>query len=237
MALGWGWGWEVSWFGSPCRKDKYEKHVREFWVDVETVGRLDTLHSEELNQSYVIVDDHDCELPSPMLGKSSSACLELDGDDTDEDENEDDDEDEEKEEPTPKSKSKKKRAKTTPSPKSRRRAILKNSSTKTTRSARKAAKAQEEEIEQALEATYVVFHKTLNFHDVLAECYPKTCQEMDRIPTILTEILKLRIKMDNTMDSLKKTSGEDAKKLLGLIIELFHASCGLHGYKLVFSGA
>ena len=48
---------------------------------------------------------------------------------------------------------------------------------------------------------------------------PKTCQEMDRIPTILTEILKLRIKMDNTIELLRKNKHEDAKKLLGLTIE------------------
>ena len=132
--------------------------MREYWVDVETIGRLDTSHSEELNETYVIVDDNDCELPAPALGKTTTACLELDGDDTDEDEDEDVSEDQE--EPTTKKKKTKKGSKGTPSPKSRRRSILRKSGGKT-RSARKAAKAKEEEIEAALEASYLVLQMYL----------------------------------------------------------------------------
>ena len=131
--------------------------MREYWVDVETIGRLDTSLSEELNETYVIVDDNDCELPAPALGKTTTACLELDGDDTDEDEDEDESEDQE--EPTTKKKTKK-GSKGTPSPKSRRRSILRKSGGKT-RSARKAAKAKEEEIEAALEASYLVLQMYL----------------------------------------------------------------------------
>ena len=129
-----------------CRRDKYQRHVREYWVDVETVGKLETSHLEEFSQKYTIVDEDGCELPMPEIGgKSPSACLDIDGDSSSDDDDDNDDETPSKTKPT-KTKNKKK----TPSPQSKR-SILRESNKKT-RSARKAAKAKEDEVEAALEA-------------------------------------------------------------------------------------
>ena len=51
------------------RRDKYERHVKEFWVDVATEGTLAKSMVEEVSQSFEIVD-FDCSLPAPMLGNS-----------------------------------------------------------------------------------------------------------------------------------------------------------------------
>ena len=137
-----------------CRKDKYQRHVREYWVDVETVGKLETSHMEEFSQKYTIVDEDGSELPMPEIGgKSPSACLSLDGDSYSDD---DDDGENDDESPSKTKATKRKNKKKTPSPHSKR-SILRDSNKKT-KSVRKAAKAKEDEVEAALEACARVMH-------------------------------------------------------------------------------
>ena len=40
-------------------------------------------------------------------------------------------------------------------------------------------------------------------------------QELERIPPMLSDILKLRIKMDTTLESLRGKKDADSQKLLG----------------------
>ena len=64
------------------RRDKYERHLKEFWVDVATEGTLAKSMVEQVSQSFEIVD-FDCSLPAPTLGSSPKPDLERCSDDSD----------------------------------------------------------------------------------------------------------------------------------------------------------
>ncbi|CAE7294628.1 unnamed protein product [Symbiodinium sp. CCMP2592] len=154
------------------KKDKYQRHIVEYWVDVKTSGSLSKTSREEFNQTVEIVDDN-LQLPPPQLGNEALPCY----DEEDDEDDDDDDEEEDGTEPRDKTSSvtpklKRKRRGKTPSPKSK--------------LAAKKKREKAEEVESALE-------------------------DIDKIPDVLKEILKLRIKIDNTLDQLhKKNHGKDS---------------------------
>ncbi|CAE7313426.1 unnamed protein product [Symbiodinium necroappetens] len=162
------------------RKDKYQSHIMEYWVDVRTSGSLSQSTKEEFNQ-YVEIIDSGASLPPPTLGDEPLPCYEQDDDDEDDDEDDDDDDDEGEaatKTPSTKRKRHKRRGKKTPSPKSKMLAKKK-----------KEKQEKEEVVESALE-------------------------EIKNIPTVLTEVLRLRIKVDNTLEELKKSkSANNGDKL------------------------
>ena len=136
------------------RRDKYQRKIFEYWVDVETVGSLSKTQSETFNQTYEIVDPN-AELPAPGLGSSTDPNLGA-SDDDDEEESSDDDVDDKDEEPlsTEKKKKqpkkKKKKSSPTPSPKNKSR----RSRSVLTRSKRKEKPSKKDtvEYEEALQA-------------------------------------------------------------------------------------
>ncbi|CAE7697849.1 unnamed protein product [Symbiodinium necroappetens] len=85
------------------RRDKYQKQIREFWVDVQTSGTLATTNTEEFSFCFEIIDPT-CELPGPVLGKEPmpayDGTLGEDDETTEEEDNEEDGPDS-KEEVTP----------------------------------------------------------------------------------------------------------------------------------------
>ena len=62
-----------------CRRDKYERHLREYWVDVKAMGSLATVHSE-IASTRVVIEDPDMEFPEPVLTNSPMPNLGDDGD-------------------------------------------------------------------------------------------------------------------------------------------------------------
>ncbi|CAE7354165.1 unnamed protein product, partial [Symbiodinium necroappetens] len=135
------------------RKDKYQSHIREYWVDVSTVGSLSNTHREQFNHCIEILDP-DCSLPVPLLESSPKPCYDADSDQEDADSSSD----EECQDQTPstskakqnkKKKTKKSKSnKSTPSPKTR----SEKSRDVLRRAERKKRENKEEEIERALEA-------------------------------------------------------------------------------------
>ena len=128
------------------RKDKYQSHIREYWVDVETTGCLTTSHAEEVTQSYVVVDDN-ASLPAPILGSTLKPNLDREA--------EDDSSSEQAEAttPSPESMKKRKRPQGTPSPRShpaRARAILRKSASKKAKTTQQ-ERENREEVEEVLE--------------------------------------------------------------------------------------
>ena len=80
------------------RRDKYERKVKEYWVDVKTSGSSEHVVAEEVLQEYQVVDPKLKSLPAPTLGKSPRPDLDADGASSDSescDEGADDDDDEE----------------------------------------------------------------------------------------------------------------------------------------------
>ena len=125
-----------------ARRDKYERHIREYWVDVETVGTLAQSMEEEVTQSYEIVD-FDCALPAPALGSSPKPYLDEPMDDSSREDDEgawesegDDDEDDA-------ASSKKRRRKDSATP---------SSDKKKKKRSRRKQQDQEHQLEEALEA-------------------------------------------------------------------------------------
>ena len=118
------------------RRDKYQRHVLEYWIDVRTSGSLSKASREEFSQHVEIIDDN-LQLPAPQLGNECLPCY--DEEDDDDDGDDDDDCAEPKEDKTstvtPKG-APRKRGKT-PSPKSK---LLS-----------KRKREKEEEVESALE--------------------------------------------------------------------------------------
>ncbi|CAE7259546.1 unnamed protein product [Symbiodinium sp. CCMP2592] len=122
------------------KKDKYQRHIVEYWVDVKTSGSLSKTSREEFNQTVEIVDDN-LQLPPPQLGNEALPCY----DEEDDEDDDDDDEEEDGTEPRDKTSSvtpklKRKRRGKTPSPKSK--------------LAAKKKREKAEEVESALEACY-----------------------------------------------------------------------------------
>ena len=130
------------------RRDKYQRHIREYWVDVETSGCMNITHTEEVNQCYEIVDVPNAELPAPLLtGKSPLPNLHGDAenseDSDDDDDDDDDDSDDGSDAPPPK-----KAKKTKPSSSTGPAGTRANKGRKPTKN--------DEAIEDALEALYKV---------------------------------------------------------------------------------
>ncbi|CAE7235007.1 unnamed protein product [Symbiodinium necroappetens] len=168
------------------RRDKYQRHIVEYWIDVRTSGSLSRTHQEQFSQFVEIIDDN-LSLPPPMLGNETRPCY--DEDEYEEDTEDDEEADDKAPTTTPKLKRKRRRGKT-PSPKSK------------LESKKRREKA--EAVETALE-------------------------DIEKIPQVLGEILKIRIKIDNTLDKLKdlkvpRDSKDDAKKL---------SSCTIHADELM----
>ena len=51
----------------PGRRDKYQRHIREYWVDVATTGFLATELEEQFLQQFEVTDCN-MEMPAPTLG-------------------------------------------------------------------------------------------------------------------------------------------------------------------------
>ena len=117
------------------RRDKYERHLREFWVDVETVGTLAKSMEEEITQSYEIVD-FNCSLPVPTLGDSPKPWVDEPRDESPEHEADEGSSSEEDAEAEHVSKKKPSKSKPASSPKTR----------------RKQNRRKAEQVEEALEA-------------------------------------------------------------------------------------
>ncbi|CAE7344964.1 unnamed protein product, partial [Symbiodinium necroappetens] len=126
------------------RKDKYQSHIVEYWVDVRTSGSLSRSTKEEFNQ-FVEVIDSNASLPAPTLGDEALPCYDEDNDDEDDSEDEDDEVNVEDKTPSTKRRRPKKRGKKTPSPKSKLLAKQK-----------KEKQEKEEAVESALEANCVI---------------------------------------------------------------------------------
>ncbi|CAE7914152.1 unnamed protein product [Symbiodinium necroappetens] len=144
------------------RRDKYQKHILEYWIDLKTSGSLSRSHKEEFNQFIEIIDD-EAVLPPPVLGNEALPSYEEEDDDAD-----DDDESE----------------------------------------------AKEDEKEEA----------NPDFRE-------EQEKDIQKIPTILSEILRVRVKTDKTLEELKKAGellGKQAENLMGLHDELaeIRAECG-----------
>eukprot|EP00439_Symbiodinium_sp_Y106_P037822 s6654_g4.t1 len=98
------------------KRDKYQKHIVEYWIDLKTSGSLSRSHKEEFNQFIEIIDDA-ATLPPPVLGSEALPCYEEEDDayDDDDDSEEDDDNDDGKGSSTPTTKRKRsKRSRRTP---------------------------------------------------------------------------------------------------------------------------
>ncbi|CAE7698574.1 unnamed protein product [Symbiodinium sp. CCMP2592] len=149
------------------RRDKYQRHLIEYWIDVRTSGSLSRTTQEQFSQYVEIIDDQ-VSLPPPMLGTEALPCYDED-EPEDEETGDDDDADREGKTATTTPASKRKRRGKTPSPKAK---LL---------SRQKREKA--EAVETALE-------------------------DIEKIPQVLGEILKVRIKIDNTLDLMK---GDETK--------------------------
>ena len=133
------------------RRDKYQRKIWEYWVDVETVGSLAHLQAEEFNQHFEIIDC-DMELPGPTLGSSPDPHLGAGDDEEEESSHPGDDDDDDEPPPSTSKKNKSKRRASTPTPKSksvRNRSVL-------TRSRRKdkPSRKDSQELEEALQAGY-----------------------------------------------------------------------------------
>ena len=50
------------------RRDKYERDVREYWIDVRTTGEMKQLMSELVIRTIEVAGDFDHPMPAPMLG-------------------------------------------------------------------------------------------------------------------------------------------------------------------------
>ncbi|OLP79425.1 hypothetical protein AK812_SmicGene40282 [Symbiodinium microadriaticum] len=166
------------------RRDKYQRHIVEYWIDVKTSGSLSKASREEFSQYVEIIDDN-LQLPPPQLGNEALPCYDEEDDDDDDDGDEDDGadrRDDKSSNATPAGK--RKRRGKTPSPKSKLMA--------------KRKREKEEEVEHALE-------------------------DIEKIPQVLTELLRVRIKIDTTLDKLKKTGEKlhgQAEELMKLHDEL-----------------
>ena len=152
----------VPTYADASRRDKYEKDVWEFWVDVETTGSVTQSCEEEFLQSFEIVDA-DVEVPAPTIGSSPMPIKDgkWAGDGESGDEGQEDDEEEDEDEKTPMKNSLKKR-----SPKSK--LTRKPSKSKDDRPSKAARtkktaedEAEEAEVQECLEDTlsiFVMFH-------------------------------------------------------------------------------
>ena len=121
------------------RRDKYQRHVMEYWVDVRTSGSLSKSHKEEFSQYVEIIDDG-TSLPPPTLGNEALPCYddEDQGGDCDEDDEDDDEDDDKQQDTNPSTRHKRpRRGKHTPKTKKKREEKEKN-----------------EEVEIALEAGF-----------------------------------------------------------------------------------
>ncbi|CAE7188350.1 unnamed protein product [Symbiodinium sp. CCMP2456] len=101
---------------SELKRDKYQRHILEYWIDLRTSGSLSRSHMEEFSQYVEIIDDN-ASLPAPVLGNEALPCYEgEDDDDSQESCDEDDDDDDTKASETPTSKRKKLRRARTATP-------------------------------------------------------------------------------------------------------------------------
>ncbi|CAE7638788.1 unnamed protein product [Symbiodinium sp. CCMP2592] len=131
---------------SELKKDKYQSHIIEYWVDVRTSGSLSRSTKEEFNQ-FVEIIDSGASLPPPTLGDEALPSYDVEDDDDEDDDQDDGDDDEDNDE----------------------------------------KEEKEEAVESALEAHHI---------------------EIKNIPQVLSEILKLRIKVDGTLEDLAKKAGK-----------------------------
>ena len=130
------------------RRDKYQRHIVEYWIDVKTSGSLSKASREEFSQYVEIIDDN-LQLPPPQLGNEALPCYDEEDDDDDDDGDEDDGadrRDDKSSNATPAGK--RKRRGKTPSPKSKLMA--------------KRKREKEEEVEHALEACCLNTNRPLN---------------------------------------------------------------------------
>ena len=104
------------------RKDKYQAHIIEYWVDVRTSGSLSRSTKEEFNQCVEIIDSG-ASLPPPTLGDEALPFYDVEDDDDEDDDQDDEDGDEGNDTtsgtPSTRRKSRRKTSKKTPSPKSK----------------------------------------------------------------------------------------------------------------------
>ena len=81
-------------FFQPCRRDKYEHNVKEYWIDVETTGSFENENEESLiDTTHGSGDavDFDLGLPAPDPNNAArSPGEEPAGDETDQDISDDD---------------------------------------------------------------------------------------------------------------------------------------------------
>ena len=99
-----------------ARRDKYQRHILEYWIDVRTSGSLSRTTQEQFSQYVEIVDDN-LSLPPPTLGNEALPCY--DEEDEDEVTDDDDDANTDAKVPTTTPSTKRKRRAKTPSPKSK----------------------------------------------------------------------------------------------------------------------
>ncbi|CAE7036774.1 unnamed protein product [Symbiodinium sp. CCMP2456] len=156
------------------RRDKYQRHILEYWIDLRTSGSLSRSHQEEFTQ-YVEIIDNNASLPNPVLGNESLPCYDEEDEEESQDTDDGDDEDE-RGSVSPKFKRKKSRRS--------------RPSTPRTNKKKREEKEKQAEVETALD-------------------------DIEKIPQILGEILKVRIKVDKTLEELKhkKKKGEQLMKL------------------------
>ena len=187
-----------------CRKDKYQKGLRLFWVDTFISGEVETAAEERLEDE---VDCGEQEQDSMQLGGVTPELMAGSNNDSDDDDDDDDDAKTDMSSPSKRrrrAKSSKKRAESSspgkPSPKKRR-------------------KSKDDELEEERFAeAYVPKKPQTDFQQFPYKALnpsPHLLEDIENASDVLENVLKVQGRLEVTSKKLLKMGTPDANKLLG----------------------